>query len=298
MVYSVLTRLSDSLLRVGLNGDGLVALGIDEGVVHNLDAGVLGGQQRNLIGNGLGISEGRDILADVGEAHDNLVGVGSGQLSLGLLTKDNDIGVGVVREKSASSLAQTRVDTTAETLVGAGNDEQSLLVLEGLGLGTLEDLVRGLSVGSRVLHSSLGTGETGRGDDLHGVGDLLDVLDGLQTALDFTEGSEVGRIRGSSATRISTQFVPIVKYPLEQRAPQRQCYGYASAAARMVGCGPETYRVTAALPALTAGRTARENIIEGGIKSKISTDRKEKWRGEPRRFNWGSRKRPQLKRRG
>ena len=215
-----LTRLGDSLLGVGLNGDGLVALSIDEGVVHNLDAGVVGGQHSDLIGNGLGFSEGRDILADVGEAHDDLVGVGSGKLSLGLLTEDDDIGVGVIREKSASSLAETGVDTTAETLVGAGNNEQSLLVLEGLGFGTLEDLVGGLSVGARFIHSSLGTGETGRGDDLHGVGDLLDVLDGLQTALDFTESSEVGGIRGSSATKISIQFFPAIEHPLQQSVPQ------------------------------------------------------------------------------
>lgn len=197
---------------MGLDSYGLVALSIDKAIVHNLDASVFGRQQRNFVGNSLSISECRNVLGDVGEAHDDLVGVGSSQLSLGLLTENDNVGVGVVLEKLAGSLAQTRVDTTAETFVGAGNDEQSLLVLEGLGFGILENLVGSLTVDSRLLHSSLGTVETGGGDNLHGVGDLLDVLDGLQAALNFTESGEVGGIGGSSATEISipNSFFPIM----------------------------------------------------------------------------------------
>lgn len=170
-------------------------------VVDDLHAGVVLGQQGDLVGNGLGIGEGGDILADVGEAENHSIGVGSGQLGLGLLAENDDVRVGVLLENTASSLAQTGVDTTAKTLVGAGDDQQSLLVVERLGLGLLEDGVGGLTVGTRIVHGLLGTVQTGRGDDLHGVGDLLDVLDGLQTALDFTQGREVSRVGGGSALK-------------------------------------------------------------------------------------------------
>ena len=102
---------------------------------------------------------------------------------------------------TASSLAQTGVDTTAKTLVGAGDDEQSLLVLEGLGLGLLENGVGGLTVGARLIHGLLSAGKTGRSDDLHSVGDLFNVLNGLETALDFTQSREVGGIGRSSASQ-------------------------------------------------------------------------------------------------
>lgn len=223
--YSVLTRVGDGLLGVGLNRDGLVALSIDEVVMHDLDTGVFGGQQGDLVGNGLSISKGRNILGDVGETHDDLVGIGSGQLTLGLLTENDDIGVGMALEKPASGLAQTRVDTTAKTLVGACNDEQSLLVFEGLGFGVLEDLVGGLTVDSGLLHSSLGTGETGRGDDLHGVGDLLDVLDGLKTTLNLTESGKVGRIGRGSPIEIS---IPIFFLPLTPFGGGNVCFGRAA----------------------------------------------------------------------
>lgn len=198
---SGLTGLGDGLLVVGLNGGGLVALGVDEGVVHDLHAGVLARQQRDLVGNGLGIGKGGNVL-DVGEAHDNLVRVGSGQLGLGLVTKDDDVGVLMGLEEPAGGLGETGVDTAAEALVGAGHDEQGLLVLESLGLGVLEDLVGGPTVGTGFVHSLLGAGETGRGDDLHGVGDLLDVLDGLQAAFDLTQSREVGGI-GRGSARVS-----------------------------------------------------------------------------------------------
>jgi hypothetical protein len=206
----LLTGLGDSLLGISLNGAGLVALSVDELVVDDLNASVVGGQLSNLIGNDLSISESRDVLANVGEAHDELIGVGSGQLSLGLLSEDDQVGVGVRLKYTASSLAETGVDTTAKTLVGAGNDEQGLLVLEGLGFGVLEDLVGRLTVDTRVVHSLLGAGKTGRGNDLHRVGDLLDVLDGLQTALNFTQSREVGGVGGRSASKnISISYPPI-----------------------------------------------------------------------------------------
>jgi hypothetical protein len=89
------------------------------------------------------------------------------------------------------------VNTTAETLIGRADDDEGLLVLslEGLGLSGLVDLIRGLTVLARVVHGALGSGELGGGDNLHGVCDLLDVSDGLETVLDLTES----RIGGSGA---------------------------------------------------------------------------------------------------
>ena len=191
--------MGDSLLRVSLNGADLVALSIDELVEDDTDAGVVGGQEGDLIGNGLGIGESGDILADITEGHEDLLGSETRELGLGLVSKNDEVGIRVIGEHAASSLAQTGVNTTAETLVGASHNEQSLLVLQRLGLGLLEDGVRSLTIGARLIHSLLSTGKTGRGNDLHGVGDLLDVLDGLEAALNLTQGRKVGGIGRSSA---------------------------------------------------------------------------------------------------
>jgi hypothetical protein len=168
--------------------------------VDDLDGAVVGRKEGNLVGNGLSIGEGGNILADLREAEDDVLTVGTTELGLGLLSENDEISIGVFCQQAASSLAETGVDTTTETFVGAGDDVESLLVsFLGLGLGGLEDGVGGGSVDTRVLHSLLGTGQTGGSDDLHGVGDFLNVTDGLETALDFTESSEVGGIGGSSA---------------------------------------------------------------------------------------------------
>lgn len=293
-----LTGVGDGLLGVGLDGNGLVALSVDEVVVDDLDAGVVGGQQSDLVGNGLGISEGRDVLADVGEAQNQVVGVGTGQLGLGLLAENNDVGVGELLEDTAGGLAQTGVDTTAKTLVGAGDDEQSLLVVKSLGLGLLENGVGGLTVVPGLAHSLLGAGETGGGNDLHGVGDLFDVLDGLETALDFTQGREVGGIGRRSAwrklaiehatsSRASSSIETVCRWREVELAG---LCGRGEVQRRISGVDGDdredhasrTYRVTAALPALTAGRTARENIVRmtrkvgGGLKNSDIVA----WRGE------------------
>lgn len=82
--------------------------------------------------------------------------------------------------------------TTAKALVGRADYQEGLLLLalEGLGLGLGVDLLGGLAVVLGVGHGALGAGQLGRGDNLHGLGDLLNVSDGLETALDFTEGRE------------------------------------------------------------------------------------------------------------
>ena len=193
--------MEDGFLRESLDDHRLVALGVDELVVHDLDAGIIGGEEADLIRNGLRVGKGRSVLAHTSEAHDNALLVGSGELSLGLLTKDNDVGIGLILDHATGGLAETGMDTTAETLVGAGDDVQSLLVLEGLGLSVGEDGLGGLTISTGDGHRSLGLVETGRSDNLHGVGDLLDVFDGLEAALDFTQSREAGGIGRRSTVK-------------------------------------------------------------------------------------------------
>lgn len=179
----------NGLLVVGLDDSRLVAGGVNELVVDDLDVGVLRLELQDLVGDGLGIGEGGDVLANAGEGQDDIAGVGTAQLGAGLLADQDEVG-GLVFgvEGAAHEAGQTGVDATAETLVGAADDVEGLLALglEGLGLGILEDLVVGLAVAPRRIHGALGAGQLGGGDDLHGVGDLLDVLDGLETALDLS----------------------------------------------------------------------------------------------------------------
>lgn len=225
-LWHELTGLEDGLLREGVHSDGLVALGVDEVVVQDLDASVLGRQQRNLVGHSLSISEGGNVLADIAEAHHDLLGVGTGQLSLGLLPENDDIGVGVLLQDTARSLGQTRVDTTAETLVRTGDNNQGLLVLERLGFGVLKNGVGGTTVDSRLVHGLLGPSKTSRSNNLHGVGDLLDVLNGFETALNFTQGREVGGIGGRSAVKQPSAILILIHtlitlFPIAIPSPSR-----------------------------------------------------------------------------
>lgn len=193
-------RSSNGILREGLDDGGLVAGGVDELVVEDLDAGVLALELDDLVGNGLGVGEGGDALANTGEAQDNVLVVGTAELGAGLLADDDEVG-GAVSDLAADPSRQTRVHTTAETLVGTADDVQGLLVLdlEGLGLGGVVDLVGSGTVLLGVVHGSLSAGQLGGGDNLHGLGDLLDVANRLETALDLTKGGVGGRIVGSAA---------------------------------------------------------------------------------------------------
>ena len=191
------TRLLDGLLGESLNDGGLVAGGVDELVVQNLDAVVLGVQKAELVGDGGRVGESRDGLANTGEVEDHVLGVAPAHLGLALLANNCDVdvaGQAVGGELLAHVTRQTRVDTTTETLVGRAHDEEGLLALalSGHGASLLEGLLRGLSVGDGLVHGLLGAGELGGGDNLHGLGDLLDVADGLETALDLTESGIVG----------------------------------------------------------------------------------------------------------
>lgn len=203
-----LTRLSDGILGKCLNDGGLVGRGVDEAVVQDLDIGVLLGQQNDLVGDGGGISEGGDVLSDTREGELDIRGVGSGKLSLGLLANDDEVELLALSAHSADVSSQTGVNTTAETLVGRADDEKllSLLRLEGRGLSRLVDLVRGLAVLAGFVHGTLSSGQLGGSNDLHGLGDLLDVSDGLETSLDLTEsrigGGGIGAGGSSSADDI------------------------------------------------------------------------------------------------
>lgn len=89
------------------------------------------------------------------------------------------------------------MDTTAETFVGATDNDELFLgvgVLGDFGLGFVEDLVGGLAVGAGFGHGALGAGQLGRGHDLHCLGDLFDVADGFEAALDLAEGGIGGGV--------------------------------------------------------------------------------------------------------
>jgi len=203
----LLTGAENGVLGESRDRGRLVAGGVDELVVEDLDLGVLAGELNNLVGNGLGIGEARNVLANTSKVEDDLLGVGTLELGAALVTKDDKVEVGLTAGGGppADETGETGVDTTAKALVGAADNDELLfaLTLERLGLGGLEDLVAGLAVLARVLHGALGAVELGRGDDLHGVGDLLDVANRLETALDFTEGGEGGRARSCRSAVLS-----------------------------------------------------------------------------------------------
>lgn len=191
----------DGLNGVGIDNGSLVRLGVDELVVDNLDAVVLLWESGDLIGDQRSVGEGRDGLSDTSEVDLDVLGVRTRHLRLGLLADNDKVGIGVDGEHAAGVLAESGVDSTAKTFVGAGNDNQSLLValLGKFGLGLLEDGVRGLSVCSGILHSACRSVQLGGGNNLHGVGDLLDVADRLETVLNLTKSREGGGIWSNGA---------------------------------------------------------------------------------------------------
>lgn len=212
------TGLRNGLLGKCLNEGRLVAGGVDELVVQDLDIRVLSGQQDDLVGDGLGIGKGGNVLANTGEVELDTLGVGSRQLGLALLANDDQVERRLLSRQAADGTAQTRVNTTAETLVGRADNNERLLLLSlgGSGLGGLEDLVGSLAVLAGVVHAAGSTGELGGGDDLHGVGDLLDVANRLQTSLDLTEcrigGGSAGASSSSGALIVSPIYADCIFY--------------------------------------------------------------------------------------
>lgn len=196
-------RGNDGLLGESGNNDRLVAGGVDELVVEDLDLGVVAGELGDLVCNGLGIGESGNVLADTSKAQDNVGAVGTGELGAGLLANDNKVG-DTSTDLTTVPTGQARVNTTAKSLVGAANDIKSLLALtlDCLGLGRLKDLTRGLTILGSISHGTLGTGELGGGDDLHGVGNLLDVSNRLEATLDFTQSGVAGAIVGDAVDEV------------------------------------------------------------------------------------------------
>ena len=253
------TGLGDGLLRVSLLNSGLVGTSVDEAVVDDLDGGVVGGQERDLVGDGGGVGEGGDVLSGTSEAEDEVLAVGTRQLGLALLSDDGDVGLGGVQEDAADLPRHTGVDTTAKTLVRGADHEQCLVaVVEGLGLGAFEDLVGGLTVGARGGHGPLGAGELGGGDDLHGLGDLLDVANRLEAALDLTEsGVASGGGDGPAHANIQSALDAI-----QDAIADAMDAASAGVGGRKAAAPGGAYRATAAaMPARMAGRAARDSIM-------------------------------------
>jgi len=159
-------------------------------------------KQGDLVGNGERVGEGWHVLASAREAEDHVAGVVAAQLRLALLANDGQVGFRGVGEHLADLSRQARVDTTAEALVGAAYNDEGLLsfALDGLGFGALEDGVGRLAVLAGLGHGTGGAGELGRGDDLHRLGNLLDVADRLEAALDFAQGGVAGGIGGNEGS--------------------------------------------------------------------------------------------------
>jgi hypothetical protein len=203
---SRLTRVGNGLLGESLLDSGLVATGVDELVVDNLDRDVLRSKHRDLVGNAGGIGEGGDILSGTSEADDHVLRVGTAQLRLALLSNDCEIRLWDLGQHPPDLPRHSGVDTTAEALVGTADDDQCLLALalHWLGLGAVENGVGGLAVGTGLPHGPLGAGELGGGDNLHRLGDLLDVANRLEAAFDLTEGGIAGGIGGNERSGPNT----------------------------------------------------------------------------------------------
>lgn len=186
-----LTGSFDGLLREGVNGRSLIRNRRIEVVVDNLNVLVLLLEGHNLMGNGLSHGEAGDIFSNTREAHNDVLRMRPAKLSLALLSKNTEVGLRVGLQLSTDSLGQAGVHTSTKTLIRGGNNEKSLSLLLRLGLGLLIDLVVGRTVHPSLDHVALSLVHLRGGDNLHGLGDLFDVTDGLETAFDFTEGGIV-----------------------------------------------------------------------------------------------------------
>jgi hypothetical protein len=199
-----LTRVDNSLFGESLNWGSLVTGGIDELVVDNLDGSIVRWEERDLVGNRLSVCKRRDILPNTSKAQLDVFGARSRQLRLALLAQNNDIGVWLLNKHFADTLCQAGVDTTTEALVRAGNNDQCLLVisLQWLRLGLLEYGIGCLAVLSRFMHRTLGPREFRGSHNLHGIRDLFDVTNRLESVLNLPERCES-----------STQIISILLLP-------------------------------------------------------------------------------------
>lgn len=95
---------------------------------------------RDQIRNLSSVGKSGNVLSDLVESQDGVFAVGPHELSLALVTNDDNraVGVALLGEGAARGFRDGRVDTTAETLVGGDNDEELLAALGSLGVA--EDL--------------------------------------------------------------------------------------------------------------------------------------------------------------
>lgn len=159
-------------------------------VVKDFNGVILSTERDDLVGNGSSFNEGRSLLTDRSKRSNNVIGVRTRNLGLDLVTNGNDFSVGVLGKTVTSSTSKLRVDGTAKTLIGGhGNDELLGSFGGNSSLGIVVDLLVGRAIDTGDSHTTLGLVESGRSNNLHGVGDLLNVLDRLETSLNFTKSS-------------------------------------------------------------------------------------------------------------
>jgi len=133
-VNSKVGRSLEGSFRV--NGDGLSFVRDNrvELVVNNVGGIELEFRRLDDINNRSSFLEGRNILTNLVETDGELLADNTTQLSLGLVTENNDIGGGVVSDSLASSLGNTRVNTTTKTTIGGRGNEKDLAIIGSLGL--------------------------------------------------------------------------------------------------------------------------------------------------------------------
>lgn len=167
----------------------------DELVVHDLDFVVFLAQLGDLVSDQGSLVVRGGLLANVGDGQDQVLWVGSRELGLGLFTDSDKVSFWLILEVCSGSSGQLGVDRTTETLVRGHDNQETLGRFFWLGsLSLVEDLLLGSTVGTGDGHGTLGLVETGGSHNLHGVGDLLNVLNGLETSLNFSESGIVSTI--------------------------------------------------------------------------------------------------------
>lgn len=135
--HCILTGGLENGLRVGGKDVGLVGNDRLELVVDDLDSIELNALRLDDIDDRAGFGEGGDVLADLVEAEDNVLAQDTAELSLGLVTQDDELGFRLLLNGTASELGNAAVDTTAKTTVRGGSNEQGLGILGSSGLSTL-----------------------------------------------------------------------------------------------------------------------------------------------------------------
>jgi hypothetical protein len=87
------------------------------------------------IDNGSGFFKRGQILTNLVEGDGNVLTNSTTQLSLGLITENNDIGRRGLGNDSTGSLGNTRVNTTTKTTIRRRGNDKSFTFFSSLGLG-------------------------------------------------------------------------------------------------------------------------------------------------------------------